>query len=162
MFNSLRPSAAADGSTSGSIRDPGGHLDAAVDAAAEEPVWTLQDFLQETEADETQPQQGQQAASAAGTDSESSKLNSHGRRYQLWLEKKKQKWEQQQIAKRQEWEQQQSAKQSARKRQALQPRRQQQQADSSNNSSTADGMPFAYDMSRWQVRKDWRQGAPNK
>jgi hypothetical protein len=154
----MRLSAAADGGTSEGTQLSGGQLDAVVDAAAEEQAWTLQDFLQEAEADAAQPQQGELATSDAETNSSSSKFkNSHARRQQQYADRK-----------RKEWQDQQSAKHAATRREATQSQRQQQQADgnrvdSSSSSGGQPRMPYAYDMSRWQVRgRDWRQGVPNK
>jgi type II secretory pathway pseudopilin PulG len=155
----MRLSAAADGSTSDIIQHQGSQLDAVVETAAEEQAWTLQDFLQEAEADAAQPQQGELATSDAETNSSSSKFkNSHARRQQQFADRK-----------RKEWQDQQAAKHAATRREAMQSQRQQQQADgnSVDSSSSSSGgpprMPYAYDMSRWQVRgRDWRQGVPNK
>jgi hypothetical protein len=151
----MRLSAAADGSTSEGTQPSGSQLGADVDAAAAEQVWTLNDLLQEAAADAAQPQEGDLATSDAETNPSSSMYkNSHARRQQQFAERKQKEWQDQQIA-----------KQTAKRREALQPRRQKQQADgsSSNSSSAPAGMPYAYDMSRWQVRRrDWRQGVPNK
>ncbi|KAF6260006.1 hypothetical protein COO60DRAFT_939133 [Scenedesmus sp. NREL 46B-D3] len=143
-LNSVRPSAALGKSTNGETQDSSRQLDAALDAAAEEDIWTLQDCMQETGPDEVQqqPPQGYRTASPAGT-KVGGNSSSGSRKSTPW-------------AKQNDWEQQQVAKQQAKRRQA------QQQAGGGNSSiSKAAGMPYAYDMSRWQVRnKEWRQGPP--
>jgi hypothetical protein len=133
---------------------------AAADAAAEEQVWTLQDFFQDTPAEASELQPSQRTSKAAGNSGNSGTNNSNDRSsFKEWAHRK-------------EWEQQQVAKQQAKKRQALQDlqRRKQQQQQAGDSSSGSGGgggatgdMPYAYDMSRWQVRSsEWRQGAPAK